>query len=304
MAIDLVSNSKTAFFLDLSVFGKSRSRVDVSRMARSIRFLTAGAALAASCTSVSVSAEDQPFNIRVGGILAQVDTKVKVDSTSNPGNGDEVDFETDLSLKERNTIGFAEIAYRAAPRLTLNFQYLRLSRSSSTVIDRQIAVGDTVYPVNADIAAQFSSNLYRARVDYSIIENDQAEAGISLGAHVTDFNLAIEGIGSVGNAIGVTREERRKVTAPLPNVGIFGRIEVANRVKLSAQASYLDLKIDSIKGGLTDLEANISYQATNAFAIGAGYRSLGYRLDGNGERLIGTVRFKYQGPVLFVSARF
>lgn len=305
MAINLaVSNTKTGLFTNLGLFGKVRSHGDVSTITRSMRFLTVGAALAAGCTSANVSAEDRPFSVRVGALLAKVDTRLRVEPTLNPSNGDQIDLESDLSLEKSPKIGFADIAYRAAPRLTVNFQYLRLSRSSSVNIDRQIAIGDTVYPVNADVTGRFGSNLYRAHISYSFIKNSQAEAGISVGAHITDFKFAIEGNGSVGNVTGVAREERRTVLAPLPNIGIFSRIEVAKRVKLSAQASYLDLKIGSVNGGLTDLEANIAYQATNALAIGAGYRSLGYRLDANSDDLKGSIRYKFEGPILFVSAKF
>jgi hypothetical protein len=260
--------------------------------------------LAAACSAATASAEDHAFSLRAGAILADVDTRIRVDPVRGDGIGADLDLEDDLGLRETPDIGFVEGGYRFAPRWKINYEYITLSRNRSVSLARDIAVGDTVFPVAATVSGSFASRLYKAHVTWFPVRTDQAEIGLSLGAHVTEFRLVVEGEGTIGNVAGGAREERREVTAPLPNLGISGSYEVIDRVRLSAKANYLQLEVDELTGGLTDFEASVAYEVTENFAIGAGYRSLGYRLDVERERFEGKVRYEFEGPFAFVMASF
>jgi len=229
---------------------------------------------------------------------------VRVDPTRFEGVGVELDLESDLGLSESPAIGFVELGYRFAPRWTANFQYLTLSRDRSVSLSRDITVGDTTFPVDARVAGTFSSNLYKAHVTWSPVLTDKAEIGISLGAHVTDFTFAVEAGGIIGNVAGGAREERREVTAPLPNVGLLASYEVVPRLRVAAEVNYLQLRIDELEGGLTDIEASLAYDVTRRISIGAGYRRLEYRLDLERERFEGRVRYELGGPFAYLTARF
>lgn len=280
---------------------KSR-RLAVRRRAGGVA--SAMVVLMAAGSAVSATAEDRPFTLRAGAILANVDTSVRVDPTRVEGIGAELDLESDLGLSDSPGVGFVELGYRFAPRWTVNVQYLRLSRNRSINLAREITVGDTVFPIDARVGGSFASNLYKAHVTWSLVRNDKAEVGLSLGAHVTDFSLAVEGEGTVGEVAGAAREERREITAPLPNVGVSASYELAPRLTVVAKANYLQLRIDELEGGLTDIEANLAYEVTDRLAIGAGFRRLEYRLDVERDRFEGRVRYAFEGPFAFVTASF
>jgi len=54
------------------------------------------------------------------------------------------------------------------------------------------------------------------------------------------------------------REERREITAPLPNLGTSASCEVAPRLRVATNVKYLQLRIDELEGGLTDIEASLA----------------------------------------------
>lgn len=229
---------------------------------------------------------------------------MRVDPTRFDGIGAEFDFESDLGLGDSPGIGFAELGYRFAPHWTVNVQYQRLSCDQSVSLTRDITAGDTIFPVDTRVDVSFASNLYKAHVNWSPLRTERAEVGLSFGAHVTDFSFAIEAEGNVGGIAGATREERREITAPLPNMGASVSYEVAPRLRVAAKVNYLQLRIDEPKVGLTDIEASLAYDFARRITAGAGYRSFKYRLDVESERFKGQVRNNFGGLFASMMARF
>ncbi|GAA4753908.1 hypothetical protein GCM10023264_21320 [Sphingomonas daechungensis] len=255
--------------------------------------------------SPAAAAETDPsFNLRAGVLIARVHTLVRVDPNATL-NSQDVVFERDLGFERGPDILFFEGEYRFARRWKVSAEYQRLDRENSKTLDRSIQIGDTTFPLNAAVSGRVRSNLYKVQFGWSAVRNDKAEVGISLGAHLTNFLVSVEGQGSVGGSgILVQRDERRSTFAPLPNAGLFGSVKVGRDFKIGARANYFQLKIDDFKGGLTDAEANVEWKATRNFGVGVGYRFLKYRLDLTKDKFDGAVRYRFRGPALYVTAAF
>lgn len=263
------------------------------------------AALALVIAVPAAAAETDPaFNLRAGVLIARVHTLVRVDPNATL-NSQDVVFERDLGFERGPDILFFEGEYHFARRWKVSAEYQRLDRESSKTLDRSIQIGDTTFPLNATVAGRVRSNLYKIQFGWSAVRNDQVDAGISVGAHLTNFLVSVQGQGSVGGSgILVQRDERRSTFAPLPNAGLFGSIKVGRDFKIGARANYFQLKIDNLKGGLTDAEANVEWKATRNFGVGVGYRFLKYRLDLTKDKFDGAIRYRFRGPALYATAAF
>ncbi|MGD8914635.1 MAG: 2-oxoglutarate synthase, partial [Candidatus Thiodiazotropha sp.] len=67
------------------------------------------------------------FNIRLSGFRAITSTELRVDSELGV-IGEELSFEDDLDLSDRETLPLIDITYRFNPRHMIDFSFVDLSR--------------------------------------------------------------------------------------------------------------------------------------------------------------------------------
>jgi hypothetical protein len=259
--------------------------------------------LTTSAPTLAQENDDSRFFVRGGAFLSEMKTTVRVDA-ANGTAGTGLSFERDFRLDRNATIPFFEAGWRFSDDWGVTVEYFGIDRSNGVTIDRPIVVGSTTYPANAQVTGSFRSNLYKAQLSWSAYRTDRAEFGLAAGAHVTDFQIAVEGNGSVGGSNLQARREQRSVLAPLPNVGAYGKFDLSDSVSFQAKVNWFQLKVGDYAGGITDTEANVQWEFVRGFGLGAGYRLIDYRLDATGDKFMGRVRYRFSGPVVFAIARF
>jgi len=235
---------------------------------------------------------------------ADVDSTVRINSARNQSIGTVIDFESDLALGDRKVLPSFSAGARVGSKIVIGADYYALKRTGTTSLARSIIVDDVTYPASAQIDSSFSSDVYRLTIGYAFVQNDQAEFGVAIGLHATDFEVSLEGQGQVGNASAQTEVRRRDVLAPLPTIGIFGAVEVAPQLTLSGRIDYLSLKIDDYKGKLINTQAELSYRVLKNVGIGAMYRYVDYDVEVDKDKWQGEVKYRFSGPALFVRIGF
>jgi len=221
-----------------------------------------------------------------------------------PVEGTDISFEGDLGLASHKTVANVEAGVRVTDRFRLEGGYFSLKRRGERALDRDILWEDTTYPVNTRIGAGFRTDVYRIALGYSLVKSRNAELGVRVGAHVTQFNMFIEGNATVNGQTLPQRREQKDKTIPLPHLGVFANLDVARGVSLHGGANYFELKIDDKKGRLVDLSAGISGRITPNIGVGARYRYVNYRLRMHSDDWRGKVDYRFKGPALFVEAAF
>lgn len=254
-------------------------------------------------SAVLAQRADDTFYARGGVFFSKVDSSLKLDG-NNGSLGTDIDFEGDLSLDRHDTQPFGLIGWRFSSDWRVEAEYFSLSRSGNAVIDRQIVVGDTVYEVGADVGAGLTTSVYRMGFGYSFVNNEQAEVGVRLGAHLTNFKVFVEGVGSVnGNTAALNREERRQLV-PLPTLGIYGRYDISKTFAIVGRIDYFTLKIDDYKGELIDISGGVTARVTKNIGIGADYRYVDYKLRATANDFTGQVNYKFHGPFVYIELGF
>jgi hypothetical protein len=165
-------------------------------------------------------------------------------------------------------------------------------------------VGDTVYPLNADIRSGFDSDIVRFTVGNRFLQTKTFELGAAIGLHGTDFTIFLEGEGSAAGQTSEFRSEARSVFAPLPTVGLFFAWEPAPKVSIAGRFDWLSLSVGDYSGRLLNSEVSAAFRVQKHIDLGVMYRRVDYRVQVRRDNWEGEVSYNFQGPAVFVQFGF
>lgn len=172
-------------------------------------------------------------------------------------------------------------------------------------MSRDIDFDDVTYQVGMAIDTRFDSDIYRLTVGYDLVRRKNAEFGVAIGAHVTDFEVELDGQGTVeGTAIASRQHRRKSALAPLPTIGAFGAIQLAPRFTLRGRVDWLKLSVGDYGGELWNAQAGLDYRLHRNIALGVTYRYVDYRIHAEKPDWTGRMSYRFRGPALVVRAGF
>lgn len=262
------------------------------------------AALLALPVAAQAQALDDKYWIEISGFWPDVNSHVRVANVAHPNIATGIDLESDLDLADRKVVPAVQAGARFG-HFIVAAEYYALHRASSRSIAHDITFDDVTYSVGATVSSEFNSDIYRLTVGYDIVRKEDLEFGLALGGHITNFEVGLNGQGTVSGTAVVSTETRRKsVLAPLPTVGAYGAVRLVPRLTLNARVDWLQLKIDDYKGRLWNVQAGLSYRLFKNVGIGVMYRYVGYRLDANKEKWTGSMDYKFNGPAAVLRIGF
>lgn len=261
--------------------------------------LVAAAAVASPQVAWAESPSDQAW-LDLGVFAAHIDSDLRLDNANLGIEGTRVDFESDLGLDSSRVMPKANAGIRFLKRFRLEGDYFQLSRSGELPLKGTLVIDDTVFPIDVDVHSSFKTNIYRVALGYSFVRNDNAELGVAAGAHITSARFRIRGEGP----LGITLEERRSKSAPLPNVGLYGSTRLTGNLWFQGVVDAFKMKYGHYKGTLFDAQAGVNYRFAKNFGVGAGYRYAYYKVSGNANDWHGVLRYDYLGPVAYLEVAF
>lgn len=246
---------------------------------------------------------DQKMWLRLGAFHPAIDTTARIDTASGSVIGTEFSFEG-LGLAKRKTLPTLLVGARLGSAWRAEFEYFRLSRSGSATLAGQLTVDDTVYPASARLDSRFSSDIYRLSGGYSFVKTAQAELGAVAGLHITRFDIALTGTGTVSGQVVSSATERRRQTVPLPTLGLYGALAFAPGWQTTARADYFSLRRGGYDGRLVNAQVNVLYRFNRQVAFGAGWRIDDYRVAADRSSFSGQLEYRFSGPQALLEASF
>lgn len=266
------------------------------------------AALPVSGAAVQVDASrdrgllDDRFTISLGTFLLGTDTELALRGTGGQ-IGTEVNLEKDLGLNSGDRFR-VDANWRIAGRHHLRMLYFDYGASRSRTLDRDLEIGDTIYPIDVTVTAGLDVKIYELAYEYAFLRRNDWELLGSVGAHVADFGFSIRGSGTIAGQPVNARTETASATAPLPVVGLRYAWRFAPKWYLEATAQYFTVSIDDVDGEIIDLRAGVNWMFTDHFGIGAGWNRFSTDVDVSKERFNGSLDWKYSGAQIYVTASF
>lgn len=246
------------------------------------------------------------FYLNVGGYWPSIDTTIRVDGASGVGTG--INLEDDLNFQDRSVLPFALLNLRLGERWHVEGEWFDINRDSGYTTTKDLIIGDPgftniVIPAGSTVSSQFDTTIYRLSIGYSFLKRPDSEAGVTLGAHLTNFDLNIQE--TLGNTHAAA-----DALAPLPTLGLYGAYAFSPKWLLVSRVDLFSLNYGRYSGSLIDFNLGAEYQVSDWLGLGLGYRyvemDLKAKADGpiNGEEWVGTFNYQYSGPTLYLSTTF
>jgi hypothetical protein len=239
------------------------------------------------------------FSARMGGFALSSDTGVGLRAASGRIEG-EVDFEDDLGLSSDKTLPTLWLEWQPASRHLFRLGYYEMSRHSrDKVISGEIDLGDTTYPAGAALSAEFEQTVYELDWTWWLVKRERSAFGTELGVTVLELTASAAARVQVGSE---SRElnERASATAPVPTVGIAGRVQPLSKLWLEAEARVLPgVEFDNVEGDALVLVASAEWQAFEHLNLGVNWSHFELDVDIAEKRYDGSISLETSGVQLY-----
>jgi len=229
-----------------------------------------------------------------GGFAAYADfnTQLQVNSTT-AGAGANIDMENLLGLDESSLVARFDGRYAFNRDHWLEFSYYDINRDGDRTIAEDIQVGDVVIPAGP-VKSEFDTTIVKLAYRYNFVTDPRTVIGASIGIHLMAIDAKIQ-------SESVNVDERFKVNAPLPLLGLHGAYALSEKWKLAADAEFLQFDVSAYHGLITDTRLTLEHDTFHNFGWGIGFN--GFRvngqIDGNSD-LVAKLDYGYQGLMVYL----
>jgi hypothetical protein len=243
-----------------------------------------------------------PFQVALGTFAITSEPTVQL--KGEVSNGDRVDFDEALGGGDSQRIRL-DSHWRFADRHKAKLIAFEMSRDNRTTFDRDIEWGGDVYPVGAEVDAEFSFTVIELAYEYTFLQRDNYELDASFGLHYTDISSSLKAkVEASGGTLTEDISNSASVAAPLPAIGLRGIWNLSHNFWLDATAQFFALSIDQYDGNLQDYRVLVTWQPKTWLGIGLGYNRFSVDVDVDSGNFNGSLDWTYSGPMVFYSASF
>ncbi len=249
---------------------------------------------------------EERFMLSGGFFLPFFSTSLGVDNEDR-GEGESVNLEQDLGFTEDVATGWFGGSWRFARRHRLAVNYFRFVREVAGTVEREITIGDEVYPAGATLDTRFAAQTVPITYSYSFLQREKYELAGTLGVHWWVNDLSAEGSASLGGQDGDASAAAR-VQAPLPLLGLLFAYRPGPRWEVDVHAEALVLNIDAdvlnYSGSLVSLAGRTHYWFYNRLGVGGAVNWFDLEFDVDGDKWRGRIDYDYVGPQVYLVTRF
>jgi len=181
----------------------------------------------------------EKFRVSAGFFVPVSSTKIQV-SANGYIDGTNIDLNKDLGYNADIATFITSFQWRISRRSRLTLGYFNMQRSTTHKLQKDIIFDSTTYPANTVVNSYFNTTIYQFSYGYAIVEKPDYEIGIQIGTHAVESKV---GITSNGYSAGATISNNFGVSAPLPDLGIWGGFAFSKR--LAANLDWVTSRLPS-----------------------------------------------------------
>ncbi|WP_137226765.1 DUF481 domain-containing protein [Shewanella sp. MEBiC00475] len=288
-------------------------------------------------TQTAISAQSQSdhssttdkYTIDIGVFYANSDSNMAV---TNPKNGGVflIDFEDEFLLAEEQYLPYFEFTYEFNQRHKLFIDWKSLDREannnsiSQDFILEDIDGQDYLIETGAALNTEFNIDILRIGYGYDIWQGSNYAVGVSVGLHTMFVEIEFQGnIGTCAldssltsqcsNVVATPNVVDYSVTAPLPNLGVYGSYEFYPDLTFSAHAQYFTIKYDDVDGSLIDVRLGVEAKICDNWSLKLAYNYYDVDISIEKQRRINdnkiktfdhNINYSFTGPMFAISYAF
>ena len=245
---------------------------------------------------------DEKFYFIGGVFLPAFDRAVRIDNTSI-GMGNEIDLESDLGFDDTQTTFYGAGYWRFSPRHRIGLGYFRFKDESSATAQRELQIGDEIFPVGASVFSEFSFEIFPINYSYSFIKRENMEFSGTVGLHWYRANFKVGGSASLGK-LDLDNEVTAKADIPLPLIGLAFKYNFTKRWTAGIHAEAFALSIGDYSGSIVNLSPRTEYWFFNHFGAGLALNYFRLDVEAKSDDWLGELKYEYWGPQIYITARF
>ena len=286
-------------------------------MKRNKRTTLFNASITALLFILSLSAkavERDGVKASVGAFFSNVDSSIG--SMLIGDNADlegQASFEADLRLQENTTQPVLDIEWNFKKTHMLSLNYFSLNREGSVLNVKEFSIGDKTFKTGTRLDTLLDLNLWQLRYGYSFHQTEASEWAVTGGVHLINFDIDFRGTVASDIGGGATQDIDASTgfsnTIPLPNIGTYYILKLAEQLNARFDAQYFDISVDTLDARMIAFDAGIEYHHTPKISIytGLSYYDVKalYTQDVSADLDIDwDVKLKYWGPQISLGYTF
>ena len=141
------------------------------------------------------SSQEKPwerFSLNLGGFVTTLNSSARIGS-ERTGVGADIDFQETLGLDSGLSVLRGEALYRfgESRRHRVDLGYFDLRRSATKTLQRDIQIGDKVYPVGTSVDSRVDFQIIKGSYSYSLFQDNRFDLGVSVGAFVAPISIKV-----------------------------------------------------------------------------------------------------------------
>ncbi|MGD9321292.1 MAG: hypothetical protein PVH99_15070 [Desulfobacteraceae bacterium] len=239
----------------------------------------------------------------IGGVfLPAIDTEVRVDNTSL-GIGDKINLQDDLGFDDKQTTFYGNAYWRFFSRHRIGVGYFRFKDEVTATAQRDLQIGDEIYPAGASISSEFKFEIFPIHYSYSFIKREKMEFSGTLGLHWYRISFGVGGSASLAG-LDAGADVEAEANAPLPLLGLQFQYHFTPKWTASILAEAFALSYGDFDGSLVNLAARTEYWFFNYLGVGLALNWFRLDVEVDSGDWRGELEYKYWGPQIYITARF
>lgn len=223
---------------------------------------------------------------------------VRVDRAD--GSGTDVNVSNDLGLAKTGTVLRLDGDIRIAKWFSVALNYYGFSRSESQVIDKDIQIGDTLYPVKQTLKTTLNTTFANLDLKFYLIHRERLDFGVYAGVYLTHFKINVQAQELDRQLIQI-----KKLWAPIPSVGLHFWYEPVPKLFVYAKAGYFKFSpTKHSKFESATFNINLEYYFWKFLGIGARYEYNRFNLDLDVAKYLGMLKYRVDGAQAYLTIGF
>ncbi len=203
-----------------------------------------------------------------------------------------IDLEDDFDIDGENEI-LAEAAVQLGA-VRLSAGYLPLKFSGTSTLTRSITFNGRTFNVNERATGSMDVDLFDLGLTWYLVNIDDLPVRVQLGPELSV--KVFDGEAAVVSQVTPTLSEAVSGTAPVPTLGLRGRVGFGDMLSLAGRVGYVEYNDNSF----LDADGQVEFSPIPMFGVYLGYRYLDLEVD-EGDLFVDAT---FDGPYGGVLVRF
>ena len=152
-----------------------------------------------SLQNITVNAKEKYIGINQERVTYRIGTFISANNegitlgSKQAGLGVIIDLEDALDLDASSLVlrGTGSFRFGERRQHTIVYDYFRIHRKATKILEADLEFGDYIYPVGTRIDSKFNLSIIRAKYEYSFLQDDRVSMGFSLGMRTTNHRPAL-----------------------------------------------------------------------------------------------------------------